>query len=60
MEFRRINGLPPYVFAVINGLKDSTLHDLTAIGYLDGGSNAAKASLVTRIAGNNCSPLVWK
>jgi len=21
MEFRRINGLPPYVFAAINGLK---------------------------------------
>ena len=52
--------LPGLATAVINGLKDSTLHDLTAIGYLDGGSNAAKASLVTRINGNNCSPLVWK
>jgi alanine-synthesizing transaminase len=27
MEFRRINGLPPYVFAVINGLKDAARHE---------------------------------
>jgi alanine-synthesizing transaminase len=24
MEFRRINGLPPYVFAIINQLRDET------------------------------------
>ena len=27
MEFRRINGLPPYVFATINELRDAARHD---------------------------------
>ena len=27
MEFRRINGLPPYVFATINDLKDAGRHE---------------------------------
>src|SRR3974377_501431 len=27
MEFRRINGLPPYVFATINDLKAAARHD---------------------------------
>jgi len=49
---------PLVIPAVITGLKDSTLHNLTGIGYLDGGSDATKASLVKRTAGNNCSPLV--
>jgi len=44
--------------AVIAGMKDSTLHSLKGIGYLDGGSDVTKASLVHRTAGNNCSPLV--
>jgi len=53
---------PAAVAAVIAGLKDSTQHDLTAIGYLDGATDsspsAPKQSLVRRHDGNNCSPLV--
>ena len=47
--------------AVIAGLQDSTQHDLTAIGYLDGATDnpaTPKQSLVRRHEGNNCSPLV--
>ena len=43
--------------AVTTGLKDSNLHDLTGIAYLDK-QVAAKQSLVSRLDGNNCSPLV--
>jgi hypothetical protein len=45
--------------AVINGLKDSTKHDLAGIAYLDGTtySVGGKASRVSRL-GNNCGPLV--
>jgi len=43
--------------AVITGLKDSTLHDLTGIAYLDG-ADATKQSNVMRTNSNNCSPLV--
>jgi hypothetical protein len=45
--------------AVVNGLKDSTKHDLAGIAYLDGTSYSVggKASRVSR-SGNNCGPLV--
>lgn len=43
--------------AITTGLKDSTLHDLTGIAYLDGAANT-KQSLVHRTNGNNCSPLI--
>ena len=36
MEFRRINGLPPYVFAVINQLRDQARHageDVVDLGF---------------------------
>ena len=36
MEFRRINGLPPYVFAIINELRDSARHagrDVIDMGF---------------------------
>ncbi len=36
MEFRRINGLPPYVFATINDLKLETRragHDVIDLGF---------------------------
>jgi hypothetical protein len=42
--------------AMVADLSNSALHDLTAIGYLDG--VAAKKSSVFRPNGNNCSPLV--
>ncbi len=48
--------------AVIAGLRDSTLHDLTGVAYIDGvaDTDAAKPkqSKVTRLNGNNCSPLI--
>lgn len=43
--------------AVIQGLKDSTLHDLRGIAYLDGGT-AALQSKVARPDANNCAPLM--
>ena len=43
---------------MVADLSDSTLHDLSAIGYFIGVD--AKKSQVTRLAGNNCSPLVNK
>ena len=36
MEFRRINGLPPYVFAIINALRDDARHagrDVVDMGF---------------------------
>jgi alpha-tubulin suppressor-like RCC1 family protein len=45
------------VSTLINGLKDSTLHDLTGIAYLNG-ADATKVSKVHRTNGNNCSPLI--
>src|SRR5438132_7614783 len=36
MEFRRINGLPPYVFAIINQLRDDARHrgeDVIDLGF---------------------------
>jgi len=52
---------PAAVTAVIAGIQDSTQHDLTAIGYLDGATDSLstpKQSKVRRHLGNNCSPLV--
>jgi hypothetical protein len=43
--------------AVIQGLKDSTLHDLRGIAYLDGGVSALQSKVV-RPDANNCAPLV--
>jgi len=43
---------------MVSDLSDSTLHDLSAIGYFSGVD--AKKSQVTRLAGNNCSPLINK
>ncbi len=54
-------GAPAVLQAVITGLKDSTLHDLMGIAYQDGLADVAgtpKHSLVRRVAGNNCSPLL--
>jgi hypothetical protein len=41
---------------MVADLSDSTLHDLSAIGYFNG--TAAKATKVSRVGGNNCSPLI--
>jgi hypothetical protein len=52
---------PQVVQAVISGLKDSGLHDLAGIAYLDGAADVAgtpKQAKVHRTAGNNCSPLI--
>lgn len=49
---------PAVIPALIAGMKDSSLHNLKGIGYLDGGSDATKESLVHRTNGNNCSPLI--
>lgn len=54
-------GKPALTTAVIGGLKDSTLHDLVGIAYLDGAANdpaAPKQAMVHRYLGNNCSPLI--
>jgi hypothetical protein len=45
------------ISALENGLKDSQLHNLTGIGYLDGVDNF-KQSLYSHTNGNNCSPLI--
>ena len=45
--------------AVTQGLKDSNLHDLRGIAYLDKSTGIpAVQSLVSRTGNNNCSPLV--
>jgi len=46
------------VTQMINDLSDSTLHDLPAIGYFNGDST--KQTKVSRVAGNNCSPLITR
>jgi hypothetical protein len=46
------------VTQMINDLSDSTLHDLPAIGYFNG--DATKQTKVSRVAGNNCSPLITR
>jgi len=43
---------------MVADLSDSTLHDLSAIGYFNG--TAAKQTKVSRVGGNNCSPLVTR
>jgi len=43
---------------MVADLSDSTLHDLSAIGYFNG--TTAKKSAVQRLNGNNCSPLINK
>jgi hypothetical protein len=43
--------------AVIKGLGNSNLRDLTGIAYLDGGV-AAQQSKVARPDNNNCAPLL--
>jgi hypothetical protein len=48
---------PNVITAVVNGFKDSTLHNLTGIGYLDGAPNSAQ-SLYSHPNGNNCSPFI--
>jgi hypothetical protein len=47
-----------FIKQMVADLSDSTLHDLSAIGYFNGVD--AKKSQVTRLAGNNCSPLINK
>jgi hypothetical protein len=46
--------------AVIAGLKDSTLHNLKGIAYLDGGVSAQQSKVVRAISGNDCSSLILK
>jgi hypothetical protein len=43
---------------MVADLSDSTLHDLSAIGYFNG--TAAKQTKVSRVVGNNCSPLITR
>jgi hypothetical protein len=46
----------------LTAMKDSTRNNVAGIAYLDGVSELtwAKQALVTRVDGNNCSPLVRK
>lgn len=57
------------VSTLINGLKDSTLHNLTGIGYLDHAANTEQSlvahggpatinGIANPLSGNNCSPLI--
>jgi len=46
-----------FIKQMVADLSNSTLHDLSAIGYFNG---TAKATKVSRVAGNNCSPLIAK
>jgi hypothetical protein len=46
---------------MVSDLSDASLHDLSAIGYFNGtGTNAYKQTQVSRVAGNNCSPLITR
>lgn len=55
---------PTVVSALITGLKDSTLHDLNGIAYLDGAADPSsldgyyKQAHYIHTNGNSCSPLV--
>jgi hypothetical protein len=54
------NSLNAYHGIVANflaGLKDSTLHNIKGLAYLDGGVAAQQAHYI-HTAGNNCSPLI--
>jgi hypothetical protein len=46
--------------AVVAGLQNSSLHNLTGIGYLDGGSGYTVGGQQARYdrSGNNCSPMI--
>ncbi|MGA8146365.1 MAG: hypothetical protein WB870_02160 [Gallionellaceae bacterium] len=57
------------VSTLINGLRDSTLHNLTGIGYLDHAANTEQSlvahggpatinGIANPLSGNNCSPLI--
>lgn len=46
-----------FIKQMVADLSNSALHDLSAIGYFNG---TAKATKVSRVAGNNCSPLIAK
>ncbi len=46
---------------MVSDLSDASLHDLSAIGYFNGtGTHAYKQTKVSRVAGNNCSPLITR
>jgi hypothetical protein len=46
---------------MVSDLSDASLHDLSAIGYFNGtGTHAYKQTQVSRVAGNNCSPLITR
>jgi len=46
---------------MVSDLSNASLHDLSAIGYFNGtGTNAYKQTQVSRVAGNNCSPLITR
>ena len=47
-----------FIKQMVADLSNSALHDLYGIGYFNG--TAAKATKVSRVAGNNCSPLIAK
>jgi len=47
-----------FINQMISDLSTSTLHDLAAIGYFNGDST--KQTLVSRVDGNNCSPLITR
>jgi len=47
-----------FIKQMITDLSSASLHDLDAIGYFNG--PATKQTLVSRVGGNNCSPLVTR
>jgi hypothetical protein len=59
-----VTAYPAVVSALITGLKDSTLHDLAGIGYVDGAADPSvldgfnKQAHYIHTAGNSCSPLI--
>lgn len=58
-----VTAFPTVVSALMTGLKDSTLHDLPGIAYLDGAADPSldgfnKQAHYIHTAGNSCSPLI--
>jgi len=47
-----------FIKQMVSDLSSASLHDLDAIGYFNG--PATKKTLVSRVGGNNCSPLVTR
>jgi hypothetical protein len=47
-----------FIKQMVSDLSSASMHDLDAIGYFNG--SATKQTLVSRVGGNNCSPLVTR